>query len=449
MKNVLTSLLALSFTLSACTSPVQDSLNGTASDVGIYDGEITPAENPITRTTVFLYADDGLAKNQCTGSVLSSTVILTAAHCVTDDDEATQTVLPYRPDQISVLDPQRVLFEGANAVITKASKVLVHPFYARHKMGLTRSNFHVGYDLALIQLSQPLPATFKPVILSDKLDELTKNQVFAAGFGLYDIVDVNPMIYALRHGPVTVDLSEHQIHVPPPGSESPRPYFTTNTTSSAIIAYKKTSTDASICHGDSGGPLYYVKDGEIYLAGVNVAIIDYKDKSNCALERDIHEASVSMSGPQLTFVLNSFKELTGKSLPLVRDVPEMDPNTFEFYLHTPVLSSKNNIANLEGYAAAIDTRDNTLIILDQLTAATICEKMNETITEMPGLYILFDQVSLSNYDGKTVLPIMMSHHGVIDGVVEGRAKLEGEKLKLVVLTAEGYLSAELPVKTCH
>lgn len=449
MKNVFLSALTLSLSLAACTNPNMNGFDATTSPNGIVEGEITPPENPISRTTVFLYADDGPSKMQCSGSVLSPTVILTAAHCVTKIDQAAQTISTHDPSNLSVLDPQKIELLGMGAALAFGTKILVHPLYIQSKVGPTFSNFNSGYDLALILLSQPLPSSFKPVIISDKLDELTKNQVFAAGFGLYSNDTSAPNMYALRHGPVTVDLSDHKVEVPVKMSDSDvmLNVLTSNTTSSPIISYKKTGKDAGVCHGDSGGPLYYEKDGEIYLAGVNVAITGDKEGRNCTVEGIPREVSVSMAGPQLSFVLNSFKELTSTSLPLVRDIPEKDPNQFEFYLKSPVLSSKNGIANLEGYAAVIDRRDNTLIFLDLLTASTICEK--ESIPEIPSLLVSFDLNLVNYFDGKTVLPIMMSHHGVIEGFIEGRAKLEGEKLKLVVFTVEGYLSAELPVKSCH
>lgn len=451
MKNVFLTALTLSLSLSACTNPNQDAVEAPANGKGIYQGEITPADNLISHTTVLIYIETAPSASKCTGSVLSPTVILTAAHCVVNTNSETQKVEVLEPSQLVILDPARVETEGMDSAIARGTKVIAHPIYISQSAGEKKTTYSNGYDLALIQLSNPLPDSFKPVVLSDRLEDLSSNQIYIAGFGRITLDPNEPTNFVLHHGPVNVDLSSKYVKVEVNEQADPVNYIATNTISTPNISFVKTTPDASICHGDSGGPIYFIKDGEVHLAGVNVSMWGFKTDfdPNCATEGNGYELSVSMAGPSLRFVLDSYKELTGTALSLARDVPEMDPNTFEFHMQAPVLSSKNNIANLEGYTAAIDSRDNTFILIDQITASVICEKREAAITEAPGLYVLFSKASVNDLDGKTVLPVMLSRKGVIDGFVEGRAKLEGEKLKLVVLTVDGYLSAELPVITCN
>lgn len=453
MKNALATALTFSFLFAACTNPNMDSVEATALHKGIYEGQLTTSDNPISHTTVLILMTDGNSAYTCTGSVLSPTIILTAAHCVTTIDSKTQKINTSEPYQISILDPAKVPAFSEGYHLTGGSRVLVHPAYLAQKVGANQTHYTVGYDLALIQLYGPLPDTYKPVVLSDDLNELAKNQIHIAGFGNSSL-DMNAdSDYKLRNGNVAIDLSERFIKSVA-SDEAARaeqiiPTLATNTTSAPNISFKKEASDSSICHGDSGGPLYFEKDGDIHLIGVNVAMFNTTGTpANCTTEVNGHELSVSLAGPQLRFILDSYKELTGTSLPLQRDVPEKDPNTFEFYLNSPVLSSKNSIVNLEGYSVAKDNRDNTLVILDNQKAATICEHP-ESINQLPGLVIYLSPASANVLDGKTIIPLLSTKDGIYQNLMEGRMKLEGDKVKTVVLTSDGYLSAEIPLITCN
>lgn len=453
MKNVFLSVLTLSLSLAACTNPTTDSVEAAGSANGIYDGEITTAENPISHTTVLIYGSKEDSDFTCTGSVLSPTVILTAAHCVIEIDKVSRTAKTLAPKKLRILDPDKAKTTAIDtAIIAEGAKVIAHPLYIAQKYGLKKAFYTVGYDLALIQLSTPLPETYKSVIISDELDALSSNQVYIAGFGSYMLDPKVPIDYNLHHGAIKVNLADKQVFNTLNGSDVPvsKPQFSTNTTSSPNLSFVKNSPDATFCEGDSGGPLYYIKGGEIYLAGVNVAMVGNKDPENlsCTTEGNGYNLTVSMAGPSLGFILDTYKELTGFALPLVRDNPVMDPNTFDFYLNAPVLSSKNIDVNLEGYTVVKDNRDNTVIILDLETAAKICENP-DSIQRLPGLYVYVSPTLESYLDGKTILPIMVSHNGVIERIVEGRMKLNGDKVKMVVHTSEGYISAELPAKTCN
>lgn len=450
MKHVFLTALTFCFALSACTNPSPESaIEGTTAGKGIYDGEITTAENPIRHTTVLIYGHNSESAFTCTGSILNPSVILTAAHCVTEFDQASQSTKALAPGNLRIVDPTKMENMTEGYVLAEGTKVIAHPLFLAQKSGIKKAFYTVGYDLALIQLSKPLPETFKSVSLSDNLEALTSNQVYAAGFGSYSLDANLPIDFQLRYGPVTVNLSEKQVFSMLNGSDVSIPHFATNTTYSPTISFVKNSHDATFCHGDSGGPLYYVKGDVIYLAGVNVAMLGSKngEDTNCTLEGNGYSLTVSIAGPPMSFILDSYKELTGTSLPLIRDNPSTDPNTFDFYLSAPVLNSKNSTVNLDGFAVVKDNRDNTVIILDLKTASTICENSN-AIDHIPNLYIYVSPTQENYLDGKTILPVLISNNGVAEGLVETRMKLNGNKVKVVALTTEGYLSTEMPYKVC-
>jgi len=453
MKSVLHSVLVLSLTLAACTNPYMSEAERSALRQGIYDGEITPSENPISHTTVLIYGDKGDTAFTCTGSVLTSTIILTAAHCVINIDETKKTVSVLKPEQLQIFDPTKLPAASPGYVLSIGAKVIAHPKYLAQKAAATKSHYTVGYDVALIQLETPLPKTYKPVILSDNLDELTKNQMYIAGFGDYSLDSSKEIDFKLRNGKVNIDLNNKFVEKDLEGDGIPKdlkiPYMITNMPEAANISFVKNSSGSSVCHGDSGGPLYFEKDGEIYLAGINAAIYTTQgEPQNCATEGTGYVLSVSLAGPQLRFILDSYKEMTGTSLPLQRDVAEKDPNTFEFYLNSSTLITKNSTFDIANLSVVRDGRDNTIVILDNAQMTDICSHP-ENLKLLSGLNIpMSSQAPESVLDGKTIIPFLASVDGAYKTLFEGRMKREGDKVKTVVLTAEGYLSAEMPMVTC-
>jgi trypsin len=102
----------------------------------------------------------------CTASVIAPDVVLTAAHCVSD------------------LSNTRVFFRGGHSqlVLFDVASIAVHPEF-RPKIG--RKHL-ISIDLALLRLAEPLPATFKPIELTDSGPVATGRPFRMAGFGRAD-----------------------------------------------------------------------------------------------------------------------------------------------------------------------------------------------------------------------------------------------------------------------
>jgi hypothetical protein len=99
----------------------------------------------------------------CTASVIAPDVVLTAAHCVSN------------------LSNTRVFFRGGHSqlVLFDVASIAVHPEF-RPKIG--RKHL-ISIDLALLRLAEPLPATFKPIELTDSGPVATGQPFRMAGFG--------------------------------------------------------------------------------------------------------------------------------------------------------------------------------------------------------------------------------------------------------------------------
>jgi Trypsin len=102
----------------------------------------------------------------CTASVIAQDVVLTAAHCVSN------------------LSNTRVFFRGGHSqlVLIDIASIAVHPEF-RPKIGRKQL---ISIDLALLRLAEPLPATFKPIELTDAGPVATGQPFRMAGFGRAD-----------------------------------------------------------------------------------------------------------------------------------------------------------------------------------------------------------------------------------------------------------------------
>ncbi|MCU0957293.1 MAG: trypsin-like serine protease [Hydrogenophaga sp.] len=149
----------------------------------------------------------------CSGTVLSPTRILTAAHCIAADT---------RRIGIPVL-----LSNGTTADVL-ASRWVLHPGFRVQSDGFYN-------DAAVVTLSGPLPNPNMALLISDPA--AVGQSVFIAGWGepVYDIVAGNATLSIVN---------------------------------SAHVGYAYSGRDSNTCRGDSGGPLYRNIGGRMGLLGI-------------------------------------------------------------------------------------------------------------------------------------------------------------------------------------
>lgn len=218
---------ALLVTLSSCQPKVSVSSFQAEQSQNIIGGEIVKAGDLTALSTVSLVmVQPNLSSYSfCTGTLISSNLVLTAAHCVramgATDDMRVAFSLDIKP-------------KADEATMIKPEKVVVNPLF-----GTDRLN-----DVAVIKLSKPAPATHKPVaVLSDKHPLIIGQSMLLAGYGLINDV-TGERTKELRQ--VTVPLAK----ILP-----------------TILVTDQTQNKGA-CNGDSGGPAYLEKNGALIVYGI-------------------------------------------------------------------------------------------------------------------------------------------------------------------------------------
>ena len=176
----------------------------------------------------------------CTASIMSNELIVTAAHCVTGEND--QGVVTNTPPENLVVVFGLNLFEEDKIQARKVVAVTVHSSWAEHSY----DDFNTG-DIAIVRFAGGLPAGYKPAQFLTKREALTAGMPLRlAGYGISD--------GRAKNGE---GLLRYVDNVP-----LKNPDF-----SETEILLDQTSGRGA-CHGDSGGPAYVTVDGNVLVTGV-------------------------------------------------------------------------------------------------------------------------------------------------------------------------------------
>jgi secreted trypsin-like serine protease len=170
----------------------------------------------------------------CSASILSDTVLVTAAHCV--DGKATDLVAIFNVDA-----------RDAKLIVRRAQKTVVSEKWAANQ----DRDVDTG-DIALVKFAGGLPPGYQPAKLLQDASALKDGaDAILAGYGINDGAK----------------------HV---GGQRLR--FVATQIKNAAFAPTEIELDQTggkgACHGDSGGPAYIRVDGELLLFGVTSRGID-------------------------------------------------------------------------------------------------------------------------------------------------------------------------------
>jgi secreted trypsin-like serine protease len=196
---------------SACGTLTQSASASAVAHTDIVNGADCPV-NQVSPVVLLNLKDQSGLVGGCSGTVISSRAVLTAAHCLQGVTSA-------------------LMFVGTGPQIA-SSAVAAHPSWS----GSNPSNFDIG----IVQFASDIGVTPKPVLLSR--DAQANETAVIAGWGKSSATGATA---TLRAGVATII-----------GVTS----LTLQTTS--------TTTASSVCQGDSGGPIMVQEGGTWAVAGV-------------------------------------------------------------------------------------------------------------------------------------------------------------------------------------
>ena len=222
----------------------------------IVSGSLVEENDPVYASTVSL---DREGKAFCTGFVLDKRTIITAAHCLAN-------VSPYALFNVTFGSKNRKLHKVYDV---SGKQALAHSGWDKADLGRVDIDplpQQPKNDLGIIVLGEDVPEWVKPLPIKEIGDVTVGRDVIVAGYGL-----TNPL-------PQDVATTE------------PRGFLrkTQGKLSAVNDAGKELIWDApqdnpraSSCHGDSGGPMFYVEDnGSLTVIGVTSR--SYSLKTDCS-----------------------------------------------------------------------------------------------------------------------------------------------------------------------
>lgn len=188
-------------------------------------GSQSSANSGLSAHLVMVLSREGNRHGACTGTVVASNVVLTAAHCVAGKK---QVVVAYAESGSHVL--QRVVARA------------LHPGFSR--------NASVSVDVALIRLERPLPARLSPLPIDrGESDHAIGASRLVAGFGMQREND--------EASAGTLRSANMQV--------LPRLFPRFMRLGTSVDAEL---SDAAICTGDSGGPVLDRSESPPRIVGV-------------------------------------------------------------------------------------------------------------------------------------------------------------------------------------
>lgn len=227
-------VLVLALALAACSSVSETPDAQLSPQVTFGQPDVN---NDFPHVVTLLFAQNGVGFYSCTGTLLSSTVVLTAGHCT---EEAGNV------NDVTYVTNERIP-PSTLADWVLASSVIPHPDYDDY------AEFPDTYDVGLVLLSEPIdlgsPDAYGQLATVGLLDELMggkpKDRRFTVvGYGLQGVVPAFEQDYYERYYGSTTLINVNSANL----GDDMTAVFTNNP--------GKGNGQGGACFGDSGGPVF-------------------------------------------------------------------------------------------------------------------------------------------------------------------------------------------------
>lgn len=244
-------VLAMGITLAGCAgkdnakSDVDGNLDyctgETSTYTGIVEGSKVDHAHVLAKKVVLLSMVSSSGKvGVCTGTPISSDVILTAAHCV----KGAENIF------VSFALDAKCSSGFTLKSAAKAKAVTVHPDY--------QASSYAVHDVALVKINRAIPADYSISEIYDGVSPLSSPSMTIVGYGktseyMSSLVQMN---YGQK--PVSeVDMKD------------------------ATVLVMNQKSGSGICQGDSGGPVFIESHGNLKVIGVNSVVASSNKSSMC------------------------------------------------------------------------------------------------------------------------------------------------------------------------